>query len=357
MYPSLKEHFAHKKMSDSEQDVSKTSENPNPNLIPNLSPNASINSNSNLMLNIQRLSLSDLFKFIHPFDGTRDELASFISKCNSALMCAIPDQYPILLQYILTQITGKAGVLIANHRFSTWDELRSFLQINYQDQKHHTQLICELTNLQQKPNESITNLVQRTETLLKRLTTSISQNTTNATLLPGRLDLMNEIAISRFTHFTHPKISDRLRGSKISNLNEAITIALAEESSLKLINHFPSFSKVQHKNFNSERKFCQHCKTNTHNTDKCYAKRQITSKIHQIQSTNFNSNSYLNSNIKICAYCKRTGHIISECRKRQYNENMRKNGNKTQEVKSLNGFKLPVDANTEEMVSLTMATN
>lgn len=44
---------------------------------------------------------------------------------------------------------------------------------------------------------------------------------------------MNEIAIYRFVHFTHAKISDRFRGAKIKNLNEAVTNALAKESFLK----------------------------------------------------------------------------------------------------------------------------
>lgn len=144
---------------------------------------------------------------------------------------------------------------------------------------------------------------------------------------------MNEITISRFVHFTHPKISDRLRGSKFTNLNEAISLALAEESSLRLIN--PNFMKTT-TNFNTfsknitpkqtsstssyEKRYCVNCKTNTHNTDKCYVKHNTH--IRQIQTFPSNVNNAQNNSqsfTKICAYCKNKGHLIPECRKRQFN--------------------------------------
>lgn len=250
------------------------------------------------------LSMTELFKFIPSFDGNRDDLSSFITKVGSAFSISIPNQRLILLKYVLNQISGKAGALVTNRKFENWRDLRDFLLLHYQDTKHRAQLLCELTNLQQKSNETVSIFAQRIETLLKRLTASISQDSPN-TLLDGQLFLMNEIAISRFVHFTQPKISDRLRGSKHSNLNEALTVALAEEASLRMMQ--PTNSKIKVNSF--EKRYCSYCKTNTHNTDKCYVQNKMKqSKILQIQ-TNSNSPPKFEP-FKVCAYCKFKGHTI-----------------------------------------------
>ena len=39
-----------------------------------------------------------------------------------------------------------------------------------------------------------------------------------------------------------------------------------------------------------------------------------------------------NSNIPICTYCQRIGHAINECRKKQWNDQQRRNGNQRQNL-------------------------
>lgn len=123
-----------------------------------------------------KLSLSELFKFISPFDGNRDELASFLANCDAAFEIAHDSQLGILLRFVITQIQGKAKAAICNRDFKDWRELSDFLKLLYHDRKHYAQLLCELTNIQQKQNENIHQFIERVETLLKRVTTAIKQN-------------------------------------------------------------------------------------------------------------------------------------------------------------------------------------
>lgn len=362
MYPSLTNLF------NQDPNISQTTST-----MPNTNPQASNNSSASVSESdpneypMPSLSLGELFKFIHPFDGTREDLHAFIQQMNTAVACATTQQYFPLLKYAITQLRGKASTLTSTRNFSNWKELRDFLILHYQDQKHHSQLLNELTNLQQKPNENITSFVERLELLLKRLTVSITQNTTDIdTLLAGRLNLMNEIAMSRFVHFTNSKISDRLRATKFQNLNEAISTALAEESALRMINPNsfrnsanslakPNFIKPLFPKTFHEKRYCSYCKTNTHNTDKCYNKGK--NPIRAVQPTNNFTN-----NPKSCAYCKNIGHVISECRKKQFNDSRKiQNPTPAQNVRTvqnnefLNEHNLPETANTEEIATLTLA--
>ncbi|KAF2899218.1 hypothetical protein ILUMI_06957, partial [Ignelater luminosus] len=263
---------------------------------------------------------------ISPFDGNRDELASFLANCDAAFEIAHDTQLIILLRFVVTQIQGKAKAAICNRDFKDWRELLDFLKLLYQDRKHYAQLPCELTNIQQKQNENIHQFIERVETLLKRVTTAIKQNTKNQQvtvdrdnhLLQGKLDLMQDIALQRFIHFTHPKISDRLRSCKLDSLNEAMTIAISEEISLKMIN--PSKQNQQHRPSHHSPKPNYFNANNQPKFDSPQEKFQ--------QNSNWRVNEVVqSSNTKSCAYCKNLGHTIQECRKRKYKESIRNSQN------------------------------
>lgn len=77
------------------------------------------------------------------------------------------------------------------------------------------------------------------------------------------------------------------------------------------------------------------CNKAGHTSSECFKNKKPYSKtVFQIHpQNNFNKNKKFNSNdsyIKTCNYCKRTGHTITECRKRQFNENRRENANSAQ---------------------------
>ncbi|KAF2904702.1 hypothetical protein ILUMI_01471 [Ignelater luminosus] len=202
----------------------------------------------------ETIPLASLFKFITPFDGKREELAIFLRNVNSAMRIAVPSQEANLLAYVLTQIRGTAGIATTNKHFPHWQSLYDFLNIHYSDTKHNAQLMCELMEIRQNKDETLSKFIERFELLVKRLTISVSNNSATEELEEGRLDLLNELALTKFIHFTNPQISNRLRGSKRDNLNEAFPIAQAEENSLKLINQTQNSSKNSSKTFEKLRR-------------------------------------------------------------------------------------------------------
>lgn len=289
-------------------------------------PSTSSISHDSVETNLQSetLPITFLIKFIKPFDGNRDELSSFIADCNKAFALANNSQKFVLLDYIQTQISGKAKAACVNRQFKTWDELKSFLKTMYQDRKHYAQLLCELTNLKQNSNENVSQFVCRVEACLKRTINSTQQQNSDSTSLKGKLEMLDEIALNRFIYFSLPHISNVLRIRELKTLNEAISVAVAEE-------------QVQNMYFTNKfnTKYCKNCKTSTHNTIDCRNKQK---NVHIVQNEHEKTNpkAYLN---KVCKYCKLKGHLIDECRKRQY-ANKFKNASQTN---TKNPNQLPVE--------------
>lgn len=233
------------------------------------------------------------------FNGNRFELGQFVANCNNASQLASPTQKTPLLYFILSKISGRAKEQLAQQTFSTWDELKIKLKSLYQDKKHFTQIMEELNNTKQNFNESIADYYQKLETLNSRALSAAQQNTTDPTILPGKIQTINEITLNRFVYHSIPSISQMLRWKEFDNLNSAYTAALAEERALNIQNL-------------RKNRFCNICRNTNHDTSQCRSKRQSK----QNEQVNF---SHQTQNTKICRYCKKSGHLIEECRKRQFN--------------------------------------
>lgn len=280
-------------------------------------------------------SIDSLFKFIKPFDGDRERLTPYLNSVDSAFSLAKPNQHNILLAFAKTQLIGKAEAACSNHIFDSWDSLKDYLKNIYSDKKHHGHLLMELQNCKQGLNETISQYICRIETAVKRLLTSVQQNCSDSLELPGRLVSIEDLALHTFIINVKPQISQMLRARNIKTLNEAHNIALEEEKTQLLIHKQPISS--------NNSKYCSYCKKVGHTTINCFKKPSTSSNLNSYPnpnrkiysaSTSQNSSSRFNQNNsnsnyvqKQCAYCKRMGHLISECRKRQFNENQ-KNLNK-----------------------------
>ena len=229
------------------------------------------------------------------FDGNRFELGQFLANCNNANQLASDDQKNPLLFYILSRICGKAKEPLSNQSFDNWDELKSSLKILYQDKKHYVQLMEELNNCKQNSKETINEFFQRLETIVSRLIASTQQTCNIPAEIPGKLKMLNEIALNRFVYHSKPEISQMLRWKDFDSLNSVYSAAVSEERAIAMT-----------RNLNQ---YCKNCKTNTHDTRNCFKTKQYTNTTHVLYT----------NNQKICRYCKNKGHTIEECRKRQFN--------------------------------------
>lgn len=122
------------------------------------------------------LPMTFLIKFISKFDGNREELNAFLADCTRAFSLASDKQRHILLEYVITQISGKAKAACVNRSFPEWKDLKSYLKTMYADTKHKAQLLCELTTLKQSQDENLSSFTCKMEACLKRTINSMTQD-------------------------------------------------------------------------------------------------------------------------------------------------------------------------------------
>ncbi|KAF5278273.1 hypothetical protein FQR65_LT15707 [Abscondita terminalis] len=240
------------------------------------------------------LSLEFLCKLISTeFSGNRYDLGQFLANCNNANHLASENQKIPLLFYILSKITGRAKEQLAQQSFQSWEDLKCKLKDLYQDKKHYCQLMEELNNSKQNPNENISQYFQRIELLNARALSAVQQYTSDPNLLQGKIHTINEITLNRFIYHSHPAISQMLRWKDFDNLNAAFTAALTEEKALNI-----------HKPY-QKRLFCKICKRTNHETSQCkslsYQTTNHKPNSHPINFSKENPLTQINATPKICS--------------------------------------------------------
>lgn len=249
--------------------------------------------------------IGTLFKFIKPFDGSREKLNSFLTNCNNAINLTSDAQKTILFKYILSQLEGKAETACFIKDFDTWEQLCEFLKTQFGEKKHYAHLLTDLQECRQSYNEPVNQFALKIETCLSKLLTEVTLSNRKKSELAGRTAAMEDLALHTFLLGLKPEISNLVRAKDPSNLNEAINFATSEE---KILNLF-------------------HKRNQPHSTS-----HRLGSKPQQA----FRPSAYNNSNPKFqsvrqpdqhnrynqfCRYCKAPGHTLENCFKRRFNNN------------------------------------
>lgn len=248
------------------------------------------------------VDLNVLLRFVKPFDGSREQLNPFLNNCTNAYNLASDNQRPILFKFILSQLQGRAESACAIKEFANWEQLKQFLTTQFGERKCYAHLLTDLQETKQRAGESVAQYSLRIETCLSQLLTEITLSNVKKSELVGRTAAMEDLALHTFIMGLNPKFSNSVRLRNPKNLNEAINIAISEEK----IVHFST--KATHSELKPYRssEFTRHRNYNNNNN--------------QIQV--FRPSSGPNKPIT-CRYCKLQGHSIENCRKRQYNNNIR----------------------------------
>lgn len=286
------------------------------------------------------------------FDGNRTEYHEFVTNCNNAVELATDEQQRPLFVYIISRLTGSVRSQLQGKTYTSWSELREILSTFYQDKKHYIQLMEELNTMKQNLSESVLSFHDRIDKLTVRLLSSITYKSRNEQL--GKIDTIKELALSRFIHHSKPEISRFLRAQSFDDISEALSKAIEEERAIN----------ISHQEFRTKpAKFCNFCKKSGHDSKNCFRKQPNQSinfnqnrtrpgpsstSFPNNSSSNNNYNNNQNFNPKFCNYCKNRGHIISECRKREYN-------NKRKE--QLNNANSNNPRNNSERVNLNLNSN
>lgn len=249
---------------------------------------------------VVEVDLTTLLKLIPEFDTVKtSDVYRFVRSCDAAFKLASTVQETILLTYALNKITGPGSSDVHAKSFLTWFDLRGFIIQKYSQTKTLGHLQLELQSLFQNPNESITEYFHRVDLcrskLIEKLTAEINDET-----LQGRVATTEETALNVFVNGLSSDIGIMLRVRSISNLTDAGNFAIQEEK-------IRNMNNVRHALY----------KHNASTLTRSYSNPQAPNKV----SDSVPPRTFQNA--KTCNYCKKPGHLISECRKRAYN-----NGNR-----------------------------
>lgn len=260
------------------------------------------------------LELNILFKFVKPYDGKRETLNSFLVNCDNAFELASDAQKSILFKFILSQLNGKAEIACSIKDFSSWDQLKEFLKNQFSERKHYSHLLTELQESRQGLQENVNQYALRTETYLSQLLTEISLSNTKAKELPGRTAAMEDLALHHFLMGLQPRISNIVRCKSPKTLNEAINYAISEERIQQTLYRRP---QVDQRPNNNNNKFRATSSKVTSNSNFYPSQRSFNPTLQRPP----------NNNQPFCRYCKMTGHDISQCKRREYNNQIRSQQN------------------------------
>lgn len=294
---------------------------------------------------MQHVSIELAEKMLIRFDGNKQRLNEFIDNCDKAMSLISKANEPVLFAIIETRITDNARALIRNRSFKSWSELKGHLIDIFSERRTMGQWQLELNSLRQNYNETVLSYSNKVENCYIKLLNSLDESLEDEARKACSQLLKNQ-ALSVFICGLHKDISLIVKAQKPKDLETAIAIALSEEQETKSKNEIQKFQNLSSNKFQNLNKFCSICNKNNHNTNNCRFKSnsntfQKPPNIRYMNNSNQNNNQNqkfqshnLNNFTKICNYCKKKGHIISECRKREYNEKIRNQTQQNQNPKS-----------------------
>lgn len=255
---------------------------------------------SEKQISMASVDLSTLLNLIPSFDTTQaDQIYRFIRSGDAAFKLASEDKQPILLVYALNKIVGTGAPDVHSRQYASWDALKTYLISKFSNVKTISHLMLELQSLFQKPNESLTEYYYRVDLCRSKILEKLNAEVTDASLT-GRVKTTEETALSVFVNGLNSDIGTMLRTKEFSDLAAAGKFALQEDKIRAMNTARQALMRTQ-----------VTPKPLTNNFKASLTRPQI----------NFKPNIPA----KICNYCKNPGHVISECRKRQYNNNIRNN--------------------------------
>lgn len=265
-----------------------------------------------------KMDLNTLFKFIKPFDGSRERLVPFLNNCQSAHDLASESKRPALLKYILSQLESKAESACCIKEFESWEQLSEFLTTQFGEKKHYSALLSDLQSCYQN-NDSVNEFALRVESCLSKLLTEINlSQKKKKSELPGRIAAMQDLALHHFVIGLKPQLSTIVRCRDPETLNDAINFAISEEKILEA-------SKKKYTNQSQPLNRNTYSRPHYHNQSRDRYQFKPTLNYDRVPIPN-NSNPS-SAQPLFCRYCKTNGHVLENCRKREFNNKRFQNSN------------------------------
>jgi hypothetical protein len=321
-------------------------------------PQRSINSH------LPYISLRDAAETILPFDGKNMPVLQFVNSCIHAKNMISPSAEYGLVQMIKNKLFGPALRVALSGEYNDIESLLTVLKTRFAPVYSTSQLHGELSKVTQHPEESVVDYGSRVSMILQQLKSCYQAENPNQVI--QFVSSAETNAVRNFLTGLKTDIYTRIHPRDPITLNHAIESAIRAETdynehaqrikitegllqsircnnclgyghdtySCSTINPLAQVTHVQW-----QPKTCSYCKNSGHVRAECRAlqprilprnplmnnQRNINFGDNRINR--FNYNPPRNTGL-ICRYCKIPGHSLEQCRKKQYNDNLRYQGNR-----------------------------
>jgi len=315
--------------------------------------------------NYLHFSIRDALEAVPIYDGENIPFVYFVEGCEEALSMITPSQELNLVRAVRNKLKSDAHRSILGKTFNNMQELVEFLRTKYGSRETVYEAQGRLAYLCQKKDERVVAYANRVRELGKRIldaqkreTGQISaefRNSIDKHLKNSFLRGLNkEIIISREGSFDEIESRAIEAEKEFETINMIRRVVLAENA--------PTENKSSVRRIEARPVICQYCHKKGHTADKCWqlnkpqgngdrsqSKSGFSQSNNRNNNGNNNGNSSNNNNYKqpsstiqnsnpiiqnstnnqnvtmTCRYCKKLGHTLEECRKRMYNNNLRRN--------------------------------
>lgn len=271
------------------------------------------------------LSIETLIKLIPEFDTAQNlQVYRFIRSCNAAFQLASETDKTILLIYTLNKIVGPFAADVHAKQFTTWNVLQSYLIEKFSNVKTIAHLSLELQSMFQKPSESVTDYYHRVDLLRSKIIEKL-QTEVNDESLVGRKLGIEETALNVFVNGLDSDLGAMLRTKEFKHLSNAGRFAIQED-------------KIRAMNTARQQLFKASLQLHNKPTNPRPPPppRPLAPKPYQPNQTASQPPQPRFQEQKFCNYCKNIGHIISECRKRAFNNNKFRQNNQAPKPLTVN---------------------
>lgn len=332
--------------------------------------NVSDNDNATRRPTNQYISLRDAAETILPFDGKNMPVAQFATICTNARNMISPTAEYGLVQMIKNKLVGPALRVALSGEYNNIESLLAVLKTRFAPVYSTSQLHGELAKVTQHPEEAVVDYGSRVSMILHQLKSCYQTESPNQAV--QFLDSAEHDAVRNFLTGLKADIYTRIHPRDQVTLNTAIESAIKAETeynehaqrmkiteglmqsvrcnnclgyghntyACSTINPLAQISHVQW-----QPKTCTFCKNVGHVRAECRAlqPRILNRNLNgNMLNTNLNTNrqnfirnaisnasrqpNFARSDALICRYCKTPGHSLEQCRKRQYNNRIRNQG-------------------------------
>jgi hypothetical protein len=318
--------------------------------------------------NMPYISLRDAAGTILPFDGKNMPILQFVNSCMHARNMVAPNAEYGLVQMIKNKLAGPALRVALSGEYNDIDSLLTVLKTRFAPVYSSSQLHGELSKITQHPDETVVDYGSRVSMILQQLKSCYQTEVPNQAM--QFLNTAETNAVKNFLTGLKTDICTRLHSRDPITLNNATENAIKVKTdhnehtqrvriteglmqsvrcgnclgyghdsySCTTINPLAQVSHVQW-----QPKVCSFCKNSGHVRAECKALQPRILNPPRLNNPMRNMNKNINYNYNnrinrpnlgmarntgiICRYCKIPGHSLEQCRKRQYNNNLRDQGN------------------------------